>query len=115
MEIAGGWRAALIPFKICRLSDGVDPIKVYEYLAMGLPVVSFRMPQIHDYPYVFIAHDRDQFVARIEEALEVDMDPEVIRRFLAVNRWEDRVDQILSWPAEPRLDPIRAVGTAERA
>jgi glycosyltransferase involved in cell wall biosynthesis len=115
IETAGGWRAALIPFKICRLSDGVDPIKVYEYLAMGLPVVSFRMPQIHDYPYVFIAHDRDQFVARIEEALEVDMDPEVIRRFLAVNRWEDRVDQILSWPAEPRLDPIRAVGTAERA
>jgi SAM-dependent methyltransferase/glycosyltransferase involved in cell wall biosynthesis len=115
MEIARGWRAALIPFKICRLSDGVDPIKVYEYLAMGLPVVSFRMPQIHDYPYVFIAHDRDQFVARIEEALEVDMDPEVIRRFLAVNRWEDRVDQILSWPAEPRLDPIRAVGTAAGA
>lgn len=115
LDIARGWRAALIPFKICRLSDGVDPIKVYEYLAMGLPVVSFRMPQIHDYPYVFIAHDRDQFVARIEEALDVEMDAAVIRRFLAVNRWEDRVEQLLSWPMDRRLDPIRVLGAAKSA
>ena len=91
------WRAAVIPFKICALSDGVDPIKVYEYLAMGLPVVSFRMPQIHEYPYVYIAHNQEEFVERLEEALRVEMDPARIRDFLAVNRWQDRVDQLLQW------------------
>jgi len=96
------WRAALIPFQECLLSDGVDPIKVYEYLAMGLPVVSFRMPQIHDYPYVFIAKGKEGFVACIEQALQVEMDPQVIRDFLAVNRWQDRVDQLLAWRAESR-------------
>lgn len=109
LKTAKRWRAALIPFKICALADGVDPIKVYEYLSMGLPVVSFRMPQIHDYPYVFIAHDRDQFISRIEEALKVEMDAQVIRDFLAENRWEDRVDGLLSWPHRKGHPPVAAL------
>ncbi len=109
------WQAALIPFQECLLSDGVDPIKVYEYLAMGLPVVSFRMPQIHDYPYVFIAQGKEGFVACIEKALQVEMDPQVIRDFLAVNRWQDRVDQLLAWRAESReTGDFRDLGVAIR-
>ena len=29
----------MIPFKPDRLAAGADPVKTYEYLAMGLPVV----------------------------------------------------------------------------
>ena len=97
LELAKNWRVSLIPFQVSRLADGVDPIKVYEYLAMGLPVVSFRMPQIHDYPYVLIAEGAEGLRQRIAEAFELPMDSEVIERFLAVNRWQDRVDQLLAW------------------
>ncbi|MDD3894905.1 MAG: glycosyltransferase, partial [Syntrophomonadaceae bacterium] len=96
-KIAKKWRTAIIPFKIGNLSDSVDPIKVYEYLAMGLPVVSFRMPQIHGYPYVFIANNAEEFIMQIEKALHCPMDSHVIAEFLAVNRWEDRAKQFLEW------------------
>jgi polysaccharide pyruvyl transferase CsaB len=36
---AANWDVAIIPFKADRLAVGADPIKTYEYLAMGLPVV----------------------------------------------------------------------------
>ena len=36
---AANWDVAIIPFKPDRLAAGADPIKTYEYLAMGLPVV----------------------------------------------------------------------------
>lgn len=99
-EISKTWNVAIIPFKISKLADGVDPIKVYEYLAMGLPVVSFRMPQIHDYPYVFIANSTDEFKENIKKAFDVQIDKEVVHNFLMVNRWVDRANQFLSWGQE---------------
>lgn len=96
-EITKKWRVAIIPFKIGKLSNAVDPIKVYEYLGLGLPVVSFRMPQIHDYPYVFIANNVNEFILQIQKALTVSMDIKVIEKFLANNRWENRAKQFLIW------------------
>ena len=37
---AANWDLAIVPFKPERLALGADPIKIYEYLAMGLPVVT---------------------------------------------------------------------------
>ena len=36
------WHAGLIPFKKNKLTDGVDPVKYYEYRACGLAVLSTR-------------------------------------------------------------------------
>ncbi len=36
---AANWDVAIVPFKESELAAGADPIKIYEYLAMGLPVV----------------------------------------------------------------------------
>lgn len=36
---AANWDVAIVPFKPEKLAAGADPIKSYEYLAMGLPVV----------------------------------------------------------------------------
>jgi len=94
-RIARRWRVALIPFKINTLTRGVDPIKIYEYLALGLPVVAFTMPQIEGYPFTKTAPDVETFLAYAEEAMSAPLDRGVMDRFLSVNRWEDRVDQML--------------------
>lgn len=97
MDIAQSWNAAIIPFKIGELSDCVDPIKVYEYLAMGLPVVSFRMPQIHDYPHVYIADNVQAFVNELENAVNDKFDIDSVNKFLEVNMWENRSREIIEW------------------
>lgn len=53
IEIAQGWDVGLIPFKPGRLSRAVDPIKVYEYLALGIKVVSVPMGSLEDFPLTF--------------------------------------------------------------
>lgn len=40
MQHMAQFSAGLIPFELNRLTDGVDPIKYYEYAALGLPVLS---------------------------------------------------------------------------
>ena len=103
-RLAQPWRAAIIPFKINALTRAVDPIKIYEYLALGLPTVGFTMPQIEDYPYTFTVDSVEAFLARAEEAMAMPLDRAVIDRFLEANRWEDRVDQLLAWADAARTD-----------
>src|SRR5690606_28885361 len=62
---ASRWRVAIIPFRMGPLADGVDPIKIYEYLSFGLPVVSFLMPQIKDYPYTSTVASVEEFCAAL--------------------------------------------------
>lgn len=40
MQHAAAFDVGLIPFKILPLTSGVDPVKYYEYRALGLPVIS---------------------------------------------------------------------------
>lgn len=39
------WRAAWIPFKVNDLTEAVNPLKLREYLAAGLPTLSTPMPE----------------------------------------------------------------------
>ncbi len=93
-QIASRWKCAIIPFKLTKLAEGVDPIKIYEYLALGLPTVSVTMPQIAEYPYTCLAQTLEGFVKCVEGALNTTPDPEVIREWLSENTWEKRVQEI---------------------
>jgi hypothetical protein len=95
-KIAARWNVAMIPFKINKLSEAVDPIKIYEYLALELPTVSFTMPQINEYPYAYTAGSVPEFISKLRKAAEIQIDSEVIWQFLDQNRWEDRADQFLN-------------------
>jgi glycosyltransferase involved in cell wall biosynthesis len=47
-----------------------NPLKVREYLAAGLPVVSTRIPEVEVLSdLVYIADSHDEFIAKLEEAL----------------------------------------------
>ena len=95
-EFARRWSAAVIPFRMGPLADGVDPIKIYEYLAFGLPVVSFRMPQISDYPYTITVDSVSAFCDALKKACATETDRELIDAFLARNTWEVRANQLLA-------------------
>lgn len=92
---AESWSAAIIPFKIGKLSDGVDPIKIYEYLSLGLPVVSFTMPQISDYPYTWTVRDIPGFCSALDEACDTAPDMAAVLDFIGKNTWERRASELL--------------------
>jgi glycosyltransferase involved in cell wall biosynthesis len=101
-HLAARWRVGIIPFRVGKLADAVDPIKIYEYLALGLPVVSFRMPQIADYPYTTTVESPEAFAAALDRAISTRVDPARTRSFLEASTWTARAAQILSIEAEVR-------------
>jgi glycosyltransferase involved in cell wall biosynthesis len=105
-RVARSWHCAIIPFKISKLSEAVDPIKIYEYLALGLPTVSLTMPQIARYPYTTLATNLEEFIAAVEQSVSTGTDPEVIRKWLARNTWETRVDEMLELCATERVEKV---------
>jgi glycosyltransferase involved in cell wall biosynthesis len=61
---------ALIPFKINQVTHHADPIKAYEYLAAGLPIVASRLPALERLAHVLrLADSPESFLEHIEAAL----------------------------------------------
>lgn len=89
--------ACLIPFRISPLTDAVDPVKLYEYLSQGKPVVATRFREITPFgELVYLAEDRDDFVRHLDRAL-VEDDPAMRERridFARRNTWGARLDEI---------------------
>ena len=87
------------------LSKDVSPLKFYEYLATGKPVVSTPVPlQVRDYDScIYIAETTDEFVAKCKEALAETIDsPKRAMRLEEARKcsWDERVKtmrNILSW------------------
>src|SRR6266436_8741108 len=52
--------ACLIPFKTIDTTAATDPVKVYEYLSAGKPVVSVALPELEQFhQLLYIAKDRN--------------------------------------------------------
>ncbi|HEY0512494.1 MAG TPA: glycosyltransferase, partial [Thermoanaerobaculia bacterium] len=59
-----GLDVALVPFRDLPLTRAVDPVKLYEALAMGLPIVARRLPETERWaePLVHLYDDPEGFV-----------------------------------------------------
>src|SRR5204863_3704431 len=72
---------ALIPFKLLDLIKCTNPVKLYEYMAAGKPVVAAPMPEVIEATdLVYIAEDARSFEERIAQALVEDSPPLRTRR-----------------------------------
>lgn len=90
------WKVGIIPFRMGRLADGVDPIKIYEYLSFRLPVVSFRMPQIDNYPYTTTVESIPDFCLALDAAITMTVESSEIEKFIKNNTWEKRAEQLIN-------------------
>jgi len=87
----------IIPFVIDDLIESTNPIKLYEYLAAGKPVVTTKFEEVMKYPSdVYVANDQKEFVSLIQKAcLENRFDKVISRQHIAkLNTWDKRVEQV---------------------
>ena len=97
-DFLGGFDVALIPFALNPLTLAADPIKLYEYLAAGLPVVSTRLPETQRFAdYIQYYDSPGNLVDAIEKALVDRSETARAHRRLAVaeETWESRGRQIV--------------------
>lgn len=90
---------AIIPFRLTPLTESTDPVKFYEYLSAGKPVVATRLPElvaVDDVRLVRLADTSAEFVRHVELGLaEGSAGPVAERRaFAKRNTWEQRYERI---------------------
>jgi glycosyltransferase involved in cell wall biosynthesis len=89
-----GFDVAVNPFTINELTLNANPLKVREYLAAGLPVISTAIPEVEVLGQCRIGHDAAGFIREIGEALK-DPGPSRERsEAIRAESWEARVDQM---------------------
>lgn len=63
---------ATIPFVINNITNACSPIKLFEYLAAGKPVVATQMREILKYQSVLFASTHDEFIYMLEKAIQIE-------------------------------------------
>jgi len=84
---------AVIPFLINPLIEATDPIKAYEYLACGLPVVASAMPELERFgEWIACYESPADFVAKLNRAAGPEPDDVLARRrrFVETETWNAR-------------------------
>jgi glycosyltransferase involved in cell wall biosynthesis len=93
-----GFDCCLIPFRASPLTAAVSPVKLYEYLAAGKPVVSTPLPSVLPFRReVLVGADR-RFLEAVDEAVAGRHDAvaaEARRRCARAHTWDHRLASIL--------------------
>jgi glycosyltransferase involved in cell wall biosynthesis len=93
-----GFDCCLIPFRASPLTAAVDPIKLYEYLAAGKPVVSTPLPGAMTFAGEILVAAGPRFLEAVEEAVAGTHDAaaaEARRRRARAHTWDHRMARIL--------------------
>ncbi len=84
----------IIPFLLSDLIRCTNPVKLYEYLSAGKPVVSTDLPELrHFEDLVHVADSPDEFSAKLQVAMDERHDPELTRKrsqWAAAQTWFSR-------------------------
>ena len=102
-EFVRGFSVGVLPFVIDEMTEAVTPLKMYEYLASGVPMVATPLPACVREELVQTAHDPSSFAARIDDALLLNAgERQELRNHARAASWERRV--------APLLDRLESLG-----
>lgn len=89
-----GFDVALMPFVDNELARSANPLKVKEYLAAGLPVVSTPVPEVEALGLCRIARNHQEFVEGVREALKDPGPTQARSQSVLGESWESKVEEI---------------------
>jgi glycosyltransferase involved in cell wall biosynthesis len=90
-----------VPFDQSRTSRAANPIKIYEYLSLGKPVVSTPVADTHSFEnHVLVGHGPAEVTAHLRAALAARDENAAARvEFARANSWDARAAEYVSFIA----------------
>jgi glycosyltransferase involved in cell wall biosynthesis len=105
-----GFDVALMPFTVNELTLNANPLKVREYLAAGLPVVSTDIPEVRKVGLCKMATSTEDFVRKVDECLAEGPGPSRERAERIFHEsWDARVEEIRGFVGEAMLKAGRGL------
>lgn len=90
----------IIPFKKNEVTDNCSPLKFWEYLSIGKPIVTTALPETK-LDGVYWAKDDDEFISMLEDALQLSINSveykervEALKEHGRNSSWCERIKQI---------------------
>lgn len=92
----------ITPHLVTPFTESLNPIKLWEYLACGKPIIATPVAGFRDYPeLVYLAEDAEKFACLLESALAESPSIGQQRRAVAgKHTWEGRIDMVEAVMAE---------------
>ncbi len=88
----------LIPFVLNDLIKSTNPVKFYEYIASGKPVVTVNLPELEQYSDIcYLSEDKKDFSRNIFKALH-EYNEEIVGKRIETakeNSWDKRVEDLI--------------------
>jgi len=97
-RLLASFDVAIIPFRVNELTHAVSPIKLFEYMAGGKPVVATPLEECRKFPVVRLGASPKAFIRQIEWSLGPGQSPEHRARLqscAAENTWLHRATAVL--------------------
>ncbi len=107
-----GFDVALLPFQVIPLTLATNPVKVYEYLAAGKPVVAVDLPEMVQFEGLVTVAEAAGFADAVGDLLGNPEDPAhaaARRAFAAGQTWDHRaasLDHALALIQEPVVSVV---------
>lgn len=88
----------IIPFRINNITKRTSPVKLFEYMASGKPILTSEMPECLQYRSVITYTDAQDFIEKVPKLMELAKDKdylELMDKEARENTWDARVKSIL--------------------
>lgn len=88
---------AIIPFLLNKITHATSPLKLFEYMSAGKPIVTTAIRECKKYAVVQTAENAPDFADKLDQALALAQDQaylDNLRKTARENTWDQRVKQI---------------------
>jgi hypothetical protein len=100
----------IIPFVINSITKATSPVKIFEYMAMGKPIITTALPECKKYESVLYSKNHDEFIKNLSKASKLENDKKYLSTLdkeARENTWESKAKNIIDYVNKKREELLK--------
>lgn len=98
---ANCFNVCTVPFLINDITKSTSPLKIFEYMALGKPIVTTAMDECKKYKSIYIANNAEEFIQMVDKALTLNKNKDkeyydTLKKEAIQNTWHNKTLQIIN-------------------